>query len=70
VTDRSVIARIAELAPEYDRSGTFPAESLRIAHEAGLLTATLGKQYGGQGARVEDSARVLHILGRATRRWR
>ncbi|MFI6405651.1 acyl-CoA dehydrogenase family protein [Streptomyces sp. NPDC050548] len=56
-------ARIAELAAGYDRSGAFPDESLRIAHEAGLLTATIGKQYGGQGARVEESARILHRIG-------
>ncbi|MET7475701.1 acyl-CoA dehydrogenase family protein [Streptomyces sp. NPDC005648] len=64
MTDRSVIARIAELAPVHDRSGTFPADSLQIAHEAGLLTATIGKRYGGQGAGVEQSARILHSLGR------
>ncbi|MBK6009883.1 acyl-CoA dehydrogenase family protein [Streptomyces sp. MBT53] len=56
-------ARIAELAAGYDQSGAFPAESLRTAHEAGLLTATIGKQYGGQGARVEESARILHRIG-------
>lgn len=56
-------ARIAALAPEHDRSGTFPAESLRIAHEAGLLTATIGERRGGRGAGVEESARILHHLG-------
>ncbi|MET8976475.1 acyl-CoA dehydrogenase family protein [Streptomyces sp. NPDC004539] len=56
--------RIAELAAEYDRSAAFPAESLRIAHTAGLLTATVGERYGGQGAGVEESARILHRLGR------
>ena len=63
VTDRTVVDRIAELAPGHDRSGTFPAESLRIAHEAGLLTATIGTRYGGPGAGVEKSARILHTLG-------
>ncbi|SDN52746.1 Acyl-CoA dehydrogenase [Streptomyces sp. cf386] len=57
-------ARIAELAVEYDRSAAFPAESLRIAHEAGLLTATIGERYGGRGGGVEESARILHSLGR------
>ena len=56
-------ARIAELAPGYDQSGAFPADSLRIAHEAGLLTATIGESYGGRGARVEESARILHRIG-------
>jgi alkylation response protein AidB-like acyl-CoA dehydrogenase len=63
VIGHAVIDRIAELAPEHDRSGAFPAESLRIAHEAGLLTATVGEQYGGRGAGVEESARILHSLG-------
>ncbi|WP_328935311.1 MULTISPECIES: acyl-CoA dehydrogenase family protein [unclassified Streptomyces] len=56
-------ARIAELAPDYDQSGAFPADSLRIAHEEGLLTATIGASYGGRGARVEESARILHRIG-------
>ena len=58
-------ARIAELAADYDRSGAFPAESLKAAHEAGLLTATIGERYGGQGAGVEETARILHTLGRS-----
>ncbi|WP_369031886.1 acyl-CoA dehydrogenase family protein [Streptomyces adonidis] len=62
--DAAVTARIAELAPEYDRSGAFPAESLKAAHEAGLLTATIGERYGGRGAGVEETARILHTLGR------
>ncbi|MEU1474019.1 acyl-CoA dehydrogenase family protein [Streptomyces sp. NPDC005760] len=57
--------QIAELAAEYDRTADFPVESLRIAHEAGLLTATIGEQYGGPGAGVEESARILHSLGQA-----
>lgn len=56
--------RIAELAAGYDRSAAFPAESLRIAHEAGLLTATIGGRYGGRGGGVEETARILHSLGR------
>ncbi|WP_328432362.1 MULTISPECIES: acyl-CoA dehydrogenase family protein [unclassified Streptomyces] len=58
-----LIARLAELAPGYDRSGAFPAASLRAVHEAGLLTATVGERYGGRGAGVEETARILHTLG-------
>ncbi|UUU36120.1 acyl-CoA/acyl-ACP dehydrogenase [Streptomyces sp. CA-210063] len=61
---RQVIDRLAELAPVYDRSGDFPAESLQVVHEAGLLTATVGERYGGRGAGVEETARILHALGR------
>jgi alkylation response protein AidB-like acyl-CoA dehydrogenase len=57
------IARLAELAPGYDQSGSFPAESLRAVHAAGLLTATVGERYGGRGAGVEETARILHTLG-------
>jgi alkylation response protein AidB-like acyl-CoA dehydrogenase len=59
-----VTDRIAELAAGHDRSGAFPAESLRLAHEAGLLTATIGQRYGGRGAGVEETARILHRLGK------
>ncbi|MFG3017626.1 acyl-CoA dehydrogenase family protein [Streptomyces sp. NPDC048254] len=58
------VDRIAELAAEYDRSGAFPASSLELVHEAGWLTATIGRQYGGQGAGVEQTARILHTIGR------
>ncbi|MFJ2829768.1 acyl-CoA dehydrogenase family protein [Streptomyces sp. NPDC087263] len=58
-----ITLRLAELAPEYDRSATFPAESLQAVHEAGLLTATVGERYGGPGGRVAETARILHTLG-------
>lgn len=58
-----LIARLARLAPGYDESAAFPAESLRAVHEAGLLTATVGGQYGGRGGGTADTARILHTLG-------
>ncbi|MCX4976930.1 acyl-CoA dehydrogenase family protein [Streptomyces sp. NBC_00620] len=58
-----VTARLAELAPEYDQSAAFPAESLQAVHEAGLLTATVGERYGGQGGKVAETARILYTLG-------
>ncbi|WP_309505303.1 acyl-CoA dehydrogenase family protein [Streptomyces sp. KM273126] len=59
-----LIDRLARLAPGYDESAAFPAESLRAVHEAGLLTATVGERYGGQGARTAETARILHTLGK------
>jgi alkylation response protein AidB-like acyl-CoA dehydrogenase len=59
-----LIARLTELAPEYDRSAAFPAASLQAVHDAGLLTATVGERYGGPGAGVAETARILHTLGR------
>ncbi|WP_308311001.1 acyl-CoA dehydrogenase family protein [Streptomyces sp. GbtcB6] len=58
------VDRIAELAAGYDHSAAFPAESLKLVHEAGWLTATIGRQYDGRGAGVEETARILHTIGR------
>ncbi|MGW7548453.1 acyl-CoA dehydrogenase family protein, partial [Streptomyces sp. NPDC054770] len=58
------VDRIAELAVGYDRSAEFPAQSLRLVHEAGWLTATIGRQYDGPGAGVAETARILHTIGR------
>ncbi|MFC5675923.1 acyl-CoA dehydrogenase family protein [Aeromicrobium endophyticum] len=58
-----VTARIAATAAEYDRTGAVPVEGLRVAHEAGLLTATVGTQFGGPGIGPIDTARILIALG-------
>ncbi|KAK1185228.1 acyl-CoA/acyl-ACP dehydrogenase [Streptomyces sp. NBS 14/10] len=58
-----VSGRLAETAAEYDRGAAFPAEGIRAAHSAGLLTATIGARYGGPGLGVADAARVLRALG-------
>ncbi|MFC6063927.1 acyl-CoA dehydrogenase family protein [Streptomyces ochraceiscleroticus] len=67
VPDLSALApvteRLAATAAEYDHSGAFPAEGIRAAHEAGLLTATVGERYGGPGLGVAATARILHALG-------
>jgi alkylation response protein AidB-like acyl-CoA dehydrogenase len=58
-----VTAQLAATAEEYDRSGAFPAAGIKAAYEAGLLTATIGTQYGGPGLGVAGTARILHALG-------
>ncbi|MBO3679765.1 acyl-CoA/acyl-ACP dehydrogenase [Streptomyces sp. NEAU-YJ-81] len=55
--------QLATTAAAYDRDGTFPAEGIRAAHEAGLLTATVGERYGGPALAVAATARILHALG-------
>ncbi|ASR00617.1 acyl-CoA dehydrogenase [Streptomyces sp. 11-1-2] len=55
--------QLATTAAAYDRDGTFPAEGIRTAHEAGLLTATVGERYGGPALAVAATARILHALG-------
>ncbi|GLZ42203.1 acyl-CoA dehydrogenase family protein [Actinokineospora sp. NBRC 105648] len=59
----AVTAEIAETAAEYDQSGAVPVRGLAAAHRAGLLTATVGKRYGGAEAGPRDTARILTALG-------
>ncbi|MDX6350032.1 MAG: hypothetical protein QOF84_4822, partial [Streptomyces sp.] len=58
-----VTAQLAATAEEYDRTAAFPAAGIKAAYEAGLLTATIGTQYGGPGLGVAGTARILHALG-------
>ncbi|WP_305785389.1 acyl-CoA dehydrogenase family protein [Symbioplanes lichenis] len=59
----AVTAEIAETAAEYDRTGAFPEKGLDAAHRAGLLTATVGRQFGGPEVNARDTARILTALG-------
>ncbi|WP_432843349.1 acyl-CoA dehydrogenase family protein [Dactylosporangium sp. CA-092794] len=58
-----VTAQVAEYAGDYDRSGDLPWPGINAAHRAGLLTATVGRQYGGPGAGPRETARILTALG-------
>jgi alkylation response protein AidB-like acyl-CoA dehydrogenase len=59
------LARIAKAAPAADRAGAFPWEGIRAVHEAGLLEATVGRQYGGPGGGVETLFQIISQIGRA-----
>lgn len=59
----AVTAEIAATAGDYDRSGEIPWAGLEAAHRAGLLTATVGKQYGGPGLGPLETARILIAIG-------
>ncbi|MFJ4681371.1 MULTISPECIES: acyl-CoA dehydrogenase family protein [unclassified Kitasatospora] len=59
-----VIDLLAARAAEHDRDGTFPYQGVEAAHEAGLLTLTVGRRHGGPGAGLADTVRVLARLGR------
>jgi alkylation response protein AidB-like acyl-CoA dehydrogenase len=59
----AITAELAETAATYDHSGAVPAPGLEAAHRAGLLTATVGQQYGGPGAGHHETARILIALG-------
>jgi alkylation response protein AidB-like acyl-CoA dehydrogenase len=58
-----VTAALAETAPDYDRSGDFPAEGIAAVYEAGLLTATVAADLGGPGLGVAGLCRLLAALG-------
>lgn len=58
-----VTAQIAATAAEYDRTGDFPWKGVEAAHEAGLLTATVGARFGGPGLGPRATARILTAIG-------
>jgi alkylation response protein AidB-like acyl-CoA dehydrogenase len=65
------MARLAEVtrtlaanAERNDRTADFPAEGIRVVHQAGLLTATVARRYGGPGGGLAGTARILGALGR------
>jgi alkylation response protein AidB-like acyl-CoA dehydrogenase len=59
----AVTAEVAATAEEYDRTGAIPEAGLRAAHRAGLLTAAVGRQFGGPGVTLLDTIRILIALG-------
>jgi alkylation response protein AidB-like acyl-CoA dehydrogenase len=59
----AVTAEVAATAAEYDRSGEVPRAGLEAAHRAGLLTATVGRQFGGPQVGALDAVRILVALG-------
>ncbi|SEM07440.1 acyl-CoA dehydrogenase family protein [Xaviernesmea oryzae] len=60
----AVVRLLAEAAPEADRSGAFPWAGMRAVHQSGLLESTVATRYGGAGANLAQTARLLAELGR------
>jgi alkylation response protein AidB-like acyl-CoA dehydrogenase len=60
----AIVAALAQRAGEHDRDATFPIEGIDAVRAAGLLTTTVAERYGGPGAGVLDTARLLAELGR------
>jgi alkylation response protein AidB-like acyl-CoA dehydrogenase len=54
---------LAARAEHYDRTASFPADSIAAIHDAGLLTATVHQRYGGRGAGLAETAVMLRALG-------
>jgi alkylation response protein AidB-like acyl-CoA dehydrogenase len=59
-----VTAALAANAERNDRTADFPADGIGVVHRAGLLTATVGRRYGGPGGGLADTARILGALGK------
>lgn len=64
MTDLAEVTRaLAERAEHYDRTASFPADSIAAVHDAGLLTATVHQRYGGEGGGLARTAVILRALG-------
>jgi alkylation response protein AidB-like acyl-CoA dehydrogenase len=64
VPDLAQVTKVlAARAEHYDRTASFPADSIAAIQDAGLLTATVHERYGGQGAGLAQTAAVLRALG-------
>ncbi|MFJ8045190.1 acyl-CoA dehydrogenase family protein [Kitasatospora sp. NPDC096147] len=59
-----VVDLLAARAEEHDRDATFPYQGIEAVHEAGLLTLTVGRRYGGPGAGLAETVHLLAQLGR------
>lgn len=59
-----IVAELAARAGEHDHDASFPFEGVDLVHSAGLLTSTVHPRYGGPGAGILDTARLLAELGR------
>jgi alkylation response protein AidB-like acyl-CoA dehydrogenase len=63
VPDLAQVTKVLALRAEhYDRTASFPADSIAAVHDAGLLTATVHERYGGQGAGLAKTAVMLRAL--------
>jgi alkylation response protein AidB-like acyl-CoA dehydrogenase len=56
--------KLGATAGEHDRTGDFPTVGIHAVHDAGLLTATVGTAYGGEGIGIAEQVRVLAALGK------
>lgn len=62
---RALTETFAGRAAGYDRTGTFPHESVADLREAGLLGLTVPRRLGGSGAGLARAAEVVGAIGRA-----
>ena len=60
----TVTRRLAATAEAYDRSAEFPKANFEILAEEGLIGLTVSPQYGGRGAGLSESLRVLGAVAK------
>jgi len=58
-----VTATLAAHAPAHDAEGSFPWPGIRAVHDAGLLTASVGRRYGGRTLTAGETVDVFLSLG-------
>ena len=58
-----VVDMLAARAGEHDHEGAFPYQGIEEVHAAGLLTLTVGAEYGGAGAGLTETIQLLAALG-------
>src|SRR6187402_2411975 len=51
-------------AEEYDRQAVFPQANFEELNRAGLIGLTVGKEFGGRGAGLSESLRVLGAVAK------
>jgi alkylation response protein AidB-like acyl-CoA dehydrogenase len=63
VLDR-ITRRFAATAADFDRSAEFPRANFDILAEEGLIGQTVAREFGGGGAGLVESLRVLSAVAR------
>src|ERR1700737_1600948 len=60
----SITRRLAATAEAYDRSAEFPRENFDILAKEGLIGLPVSRQYGGRGAGLAETLRVLGAVAK------
>lgn len=64
ITLDRVVDILAQAAPDADRNDAFPWAGIQAVYDNGLLESTVGKNFGGAGATLAETAHLLAALGR------